>query len=83
MDKYFIATIKVLVKADSQAEACDLISETLRPATVDWTYLGLNYPLTPLVPELMQNPYRSPSEITLPDNYDEGDIFNMGEVAPA
>jgi hypothetical protein len=62
----YIATIQVIiVGVDSQAEACDFISETLRPMenVLDWQYLPVG------------GHYLAPAEKIIPDNYEEGDGF--------
>lgn len=50
---YFKATIELLIWTDSEAEACDVVSETLRPhlqafdlesALIDWKYAEMGDP---------------------------------------
>lgn len=43
MAKY-LATVKLLIEAESEAEACDAVAEALRPAFVDWSYLSAGCP---------------------------------------
>jgi hypothetical protein len=79
----FFATIKVLIRADSEAEACDVMSETLRQpnafeegGVVDWTYLREGDPLTPVVECKPSGTHlHSPYECPIPLPYDEGSAF--------
>lgn len=61
--KSYLATIQVLVKADSEAEACDALSEGLRGIVRDWSYLRVG------------GQYLSPSETYIREPYEEGDAF--------
>lgn len=80
MDKFFLATIKVLVKVNDQHQAHDLIAETLNPVMFDWSYVGEHEPLSPLIADDMipNNNRRFPCEVKPPSPYDEGDIINLG-----
>lgn len=80
---HYLATIKVLVEADSPAEACDLLSEMLRPAVVDWTYLGQDMPISQYMvdPDYPGAPMlATPSEVEIGKDYEEGDLSRLGDV---
>ena len=74
-----IATIQILVEADSPAEAADFMSETLRdmPGVLDWSYFN---------PEVMQltptdeHGYCSPTEREHGPDYEEGNAFFSEKV---
>lgn len=70
MEKCYVATVQVLVQANSHGEACDGIGETMREAersgfVVDWSYLKVG------------GQHLSPEErfFNLQD-YEEGDAFS-------
>jgi hypothetical protein len=77
----YVATIKVLVRADGLGEAQDYLAETLRNLThdaaeqgaglVDWGYLHRDTQITPLD----QDGYRSPHPIEIHDDYHEGELI--------
>ncbi len=61
--KVYRATIHIAVEADSEAEACDYISETMRGAVMDWEYTQEN------------GDYTKPVEAVILRDYLEGDAF--------
>jgi hypothetical protein len=74
MRKAFIATVQVVVLADSEGEACDGISETLRPLEerlggnflLDWRYTGEG---------ASRNMAWTEIEVPEAADYEEGQIF--------
>lgn len=80
MTQGYVATIKLLVEAKSEAEACDLISETLsdQRGFVDWGYVMEGDTLTPLEPpDAGDGPWwHSPSPYLIDDDYEEGDFLH-------
>lgn len=69
---HYVATVQILVRADSQAEACDGISGMLRECgcpnfLIDWAYFKQG------------NEYIRPSLVTIPKGYREGDMWTTGE----
>lgn len=67
----FIATIQIIIEPGEQVttegEACDwftgLLSETHADIILDWAYLKVG------------GQRLTPTEITIPDNYEEGEAF--------
>lgn len=76
----YLATIKVLVDADSESEACDVIGELLRGDVVDWCYLLEGDDPTPYTLADWKGPQQPtacyPTPFEIPDNYEEGDAFD-------
>jgi len=70
----YVATVQVVVHAESAGAACDWFSETLRGADglVDWAYHNVQrMNLTPVD----SNGYCCPAEILIPEDYSEGMAF--------
>lgn len=63
----YVATIQVCITGvNSEAEACDFLSETLRPMphVLDWAYLQVG------------GQFLSPALRVVPDDYQEGDFIS-------
>lgn len=72
MKQIYFATVKIAIEANSDGEACDAISETLRPlmgeAIIDWEYTT----------NADRSIINEPEYIgAFPDEMDEGDVFWM------
>ena len=69
----YIATVQVVVFAESSADACDWFSETLRaaPDLVDWQYFRPENGVSPVD----GNGLCYPSPIDIPADYSEGCAF--------
>lgn len=82
MAKY-LATVKLLIEAESEAEACDAVAEALRPAFVDWAWLSAGCPASHLTQGELSNTYfTSPVEVQVEEPYEEGDFLRLTGDAP-
>ena len=65
MKKIFVTSINIAIEAESETEACDYLSETLRDQVLDWQYIQNKDGTWPI-------PIEVPVDL---DNYEEGDAF--------
>lgn len=77
---HYIATVKMIVEADDEAEACDAISEALRGAAFDWMYLTPETPISRFIPDTLtgQGQYTKPTPVEVGSDYEEGDVGDPG-----
>lgn len=81
MLKKYIATLQVLINADTRGEACDAVSNLLHrddgvdTGIFDWSYCHQSMP----VPPCDEFGFCSPAETQVSEDYQEGDAF-QGEI---
>lgn len=78
----FIATVHLMVEADSEAGACDCISESLRSmpdSFPDWGYATLREPIPSAINGTGTTTHAGPVEIEFPEghDYEEGDFYDF------